>query len=177
VPREFNVQRPTVLLIGTLPHKNLERMVQALAAIPCRLRIVGRLTGQQRTLLEKLGHEFVNEFDLTTAQMAHAYRECDVVGFASLFEGFGMPILEGQASGRPVVTSRQSPMQEVAGEGACLVDPNDVESIRAGFARVIGDAAYRSGLIEHGLRNVAQYRPERVAVMYLDLYRELTARA
>jgi glycosyltransferase involved in cell wall biosynthesis len=170
-PREFDAERPTLLLVGALPHKNLERTLEALRGMLCRLRVIGRLTSQQEALLQ--GFEYVNEYDLTTRQMVAAYRDCDLLVFASLYEGFGMPILEAQASGRAVVTSNLSSMPEVAGDGACLVDPNDIESIRAGVRRVIQDADYRAGLIAEGQRNVEQYRPERIAALYLDVYREL----
>lgn len=172
-PRDFNAAMPTVLMIGTLPHKNLERMVEALKPIPCRLHIIGRLTSQQRALLEASKLPFTTDQDLTTAQMAQAYRDCDIVGFASTYEGFGMPILEGQATGRVVVTSNLSSMPEVAGAGACMVDPSSVESMREGFQKVISDAAYREQLVAAGLRNVEQYRPARISRMYLDIYEEL----
>lgn len=172
--RAFDAAQPCVLLVGTLPHKNLERTVEALSAIACRLRIIGRLTGQQQALLDRSGLAYVNEFDLTTRQMAQAYRDCDIVGFASTYEGFGMPILEGQATARAVITSDRAPMCDVAGGAACLVDPEDVESIRAGFQRVISDATYRGELIAAGLSNVEQYRPARIAAMYLELYRQLS---
>jgi len=170
-PREFNSVRPLLMLVGTLPHKNLERTLEALRGLACRLKIIGRLTSQQQMLLQEF--EYVNEYDLTTRQMAAAYRDSDLLVFASLYEGFGMPILEAQASGRAVVTSNLSSMPEVAGDGACLVDPNDTESIRAGVTRVIQDYDYRNGLIAKGLQNVEKYRPERVAAMYLEVYREL----
>lgn len=169
-PREFNPM-PTVLMIGTLPHKNLERTLEALTEIPCRLHVIGRLSEQQRRLLADFEH--ANEFDLTSAQMAQAYRDCDIVCFASLYEGFGMPILEAQATGRVVLTSNLSSMPEVAGGGACLVDPNDVQSIREGLERIINEPEYRTELIERGRHNVAQYTAERVAEMYAEIYREL----
>jgi glycosyltransferase involved in cell wall biosynthesis len=125
VPKQFDTVRPTVLLIGTLPHKNLERTVEALSAIPCRVRIIGRLTGQQQALLAKHCIDYTNDFDLTTAQMARAYSDCDVVGFASLFEGFGMPILEGQAVGR----ARRAMLQ--AGQPVWLILKTSSRSARA----------------------------------------------
>ena len=172
-PRAFDAERPTVLLVGTLPHKNLERTLEALRGIPSRLRIIGRLTSQQQALLKDF--DYRNDFDLTTRQMAAAYRDCDLLLFASLYEGFGMPVLEAQATGRAVVTSSLSSLPEVAGDGACLVDPNDPESIRAGVLRVIEDSGFREELVGRGLRNAEQYRPERIAGMYLELYRELMA--
>ena len=170
IAREFN-SKPTVLLIGTLPHKNIERTLDALKGISCHLHIIGRLSDSQRRALSEF--DYVNEYDLTSAQMARAYRDCDIVSFASLYEGFGMPILEAQATGRVVLTSNLSSMPEVAGGGACFVDPNDTGSIRAGFQRIIADAAYRAELIELGKQNVALYSAERVAKMYADIYREL----
>jgi glycosyltransferase involved in cell wall biosynthesis len=172
VPRQFNAL-PTVLLVGTRAHKNLERTVEALSPLACRLHVVGRLTRQQQELLDASGLAYAGTHDLTAAGMARAYADCDVVGFASLYEGFGMPILEGQATGRPVVTSNLAPMSDVAGDGACLVDPSSVESIRDGFRRVFEDAEYRQRLVEAGLRNVEQYRPASVAALYLRLYQEL----
>ncbi|MBZ0136218.1 MAG: glycosyltransferase [Planctomycetes bacterium] len=172
-PSPFNAAMPTVLLIGTLPHKNLERTVEALAQLPCRLRVIGRLPQRQRELLKDSGLEHSTDQDLTTAQMVRAYIDSDVVGFASLYEGFGMPILEAQATGRAVVTSDLAPMSTVAAGGACLVDPSSVESIRAGFQRVFSDAGYREKLVADGLANVEQYRPPRIARMYLDIYDEL----
>ncbi|MCB9896116.1 MAG: glycosyltransferase [Planctomycetes bacterium] len=172
-PREFNTERPLVLLIGTLPHKNLNRTVEALTPLQCRLHVVGRLSAVQRAMLAESGLPFENSIDLSGKQMANAYRECDAVGFASLYEGFGMPVIEGQATGRAVVTSNLAPMTEVAGSGACFVNPTSVESIRDGYERVFGDAEYRAGLIANGLHNVERFRPDAVAAMYLDIYREI----
>ena len=172
-PREFKAHAPVVLLIGTLPHKNLDRTVEALKPLGCHLHIVGRLSDGQRAMLAASGLPFENSFDLSGAQMAQAYVACDIVGFASLYEGFGMPVIEGQATGRVVVTSNLAPMTEVAADGACLVDPLNVESIRTGIERVTKDAAYREQLIAAGLRNVERFRPAAIAAMYLELYREV----
>ena len=170
---KFNTAQPCVLLIGTLPHKNLERTIEAVKPFGLRLRIIGRLSDAQTRLLNDAGLEYSNDYDLTTTQMAKAYRECDIVGFASLYEGFGMPIIEGQATGRVVVTSNLSSMPEVAGDGACIVDPSSVESIRQGFRRVIDDSVYRDQLIQNGLKNVERFQPAAIAAMYVDIYREL----
>lgn len=101
------------------------------------------------------------------------YQSCDLVCFVSTYEGFGMPILEAQAVGRPVLTSDISPMREVAGEGAFKVDPFDVDSIRTGLERLIGDGGLREDLIREGFRNVKGYSAESVAAQYAALYREV----
>ncbi len=93
--------------------------------------------------------------------------------FASTYEGFGLPIVEAQATGRPVVTSDTLSMPEVAGDAACLVDPFNVESIRNGILKVIQDTGYREQLVQNGLKNVERFKPESVAMQYLALYREL----
>ena len=88
-----------------------------------------------------------------------------------------MPILEGQAVGRPVLTSNLEPMRSVAGPGgALLVDPQSVDSIRDGFLRLIDDEFLRARLIAAGQDNVSPYTLDAVAASYLALYRGLDER-
>ena len=86
--------------------------------------------------------------------MFEAYSEADILLFCSTIEGFGMPILEAQTVGRVVVTSNISAMPEVAGDGACFVDPLSIKAIRAGIEQVLNDENYRNSLIINGLKNV-----------------------
>ena len=96
-----------------------------------------------------------------------------MVVFTSTYEGFGLPILEAQATGRPVVTSDLCSMPEVAGKSACLVDPYDENSIRSCIMQIIEDTAYREWLVDEGLRNVEKYQPKEIARRYFTLYREI----
>jgi glycosyltransferase involved in cell wall biosynthesis len=93
-----------------------------------------------------------------------------------MYEGFGLPVLEGQAIGRPVLTSDLDPMRHVAGKGACLVDPYKVDSIRAGVLRIIENEDYRELLVREGFSNAAMYSLDAVAAQYADLYRELLSK-
>jgi glycosyltransferase involved in cell wall biosynthesis len=100
-----------------------------------------------------------------------------LISFPSLYEGFGMPILEGQATGRPVLTSASEPMAGVAGAGgARLVDPHSESAIREGFIALIGNPALRERLVAAGLENCQRYALSAVAARYLALYRELDGR-
>lgn len=169
-PKAFDLRRPRILHVGTALNKNLPRLIEALAGLPCVLVIVGPIDGSVRGRLEALGIEFENFVDLPSAELLRQYKVCDIVAFVSLYEGFGMPIIEAQAVGRSLVTSNRPPMSEVAGEGACLVDPADVASIRSGIDRIISDAQFRERLVERGFENVKRFRPEVIARQYLALY-------
>lgn len=162
---------PRVLLMGTWPNKNLERSVQALAGMEVEVDVTGPLDEAQRALLAPLRAR--NHVGLDDGQVVELLRRCDLLLFPSLSEGFGLPIVEAQASGRPVVTSDRSPMRDVAGGAACLVDPEDVASIRAGVLRVLDDRDYAQALVEAGLANVADYRADVVARAYAEIYAEL----
>lgn len=173
VPRPFNSQKTKILHIGTAPNKNLERHILALSGLPVHLHIIGKISDRHRDLLTKHRVDYHNEWGLPDTAVKLAYESCDMLLFASTFEGFGMPILEAQSVGRPVITSNCSSMPEVAGTGACYVNPLEVDSIRAGILKVMEDARYREKLIESGLENVRRFSPETVAVAYQTLYRSL----
>jgi glycosyltransferase involved in cell wall biosynthesis len=168
--KSFNAQRPRILHVGTTPNKNLPRLIEALAGRAGTLVIVGPIADDVRRLLDAAGIEHENYVDLTAAELLREYQACDIVAFVSLYEGFGMPILEAQAVGRPLITSARPPMSEIAGEGACLVDPTDSASIRSAFDRIVADASFRSALVAHGLENVKRYRPDAIARQYLAVY-------
>jgi glycosyltransferase involved in cell wall biosynthesis len=172
-PRIFNPQVPVLLFIGSTPNKNLPRVAEALKGIPCRLDIVGAPPDEDLRLLENAGVTYSVSSGLSGEQIAARYIAADIVLFPSTFEGFGLPIVEGQKAGRPVITSNLDPMREVAGSGACLVDPHDPASIRAGVQKVIGDEAYREQLVRNGFANVARFETRVVANQYLDCYKKL----
>jgi glycosyltransferase involved in cell wall biosynthesis len=168
--RQFNSFKPILLFIGSTPNKNLDRIIEALDGLSCTLKILGRIPEAHLLLLEKFEINFTQVLNLSETQMADCYSTSDVVIFPSLYEGFGLPILEGQKAGRAVVTSNISPMKEVAGEGACIVDPYDVASIRSGIKRLIEDAQYRERVIKSGFENIKKYETQAIADQYLKLY-------
>lgn len=172
-PKEFNAQKPIILHIGTLERKNLERTIEALNGINCHLRIIGELKGQTKNLLKKHQIEYSNDMNLTHEEIVSEYRKADIINFPSLFEGFGMPIIEGQATGRIVITSNLSPMKEVAGNGAILVDPYSVHEIRNAYLSVIQNKSIRENLLHEGIKNIENYTVEKVAQQYADLYKKL----
>jgi glycosyltransferase involved in cell wall biosynthesis len=174
--RPFAADRPTVLMIGTAPNKNLERAIAALAGLPCRAVIVGALDDVLRRALSAAGVDHTNLVDLDGEAVARCYRDCDLLLFVSTKEGFGLPILEAQATGRPVITSDRPPFREVAGTGACLVDCHDVAAIRAGLRRVMHDSGYREALVAAGFRNVERFDPGEVTDQYAAVYDELISR-
>lgn len=178
VSKIFDAQKPTILIIGVLaPNKNARRVFEALAGISCRVSIVGKLTPEFVQILADHRIEYTNAYNLPEDEMVRKYQEADILVYASLLEGFGMPILEAQNTGIPIVTSNLSSMPEVAGEGACLVDPYSVADIRAGILKVIKDTAYREELVRKGFENAKRYSFEQVFEMYAALYRELGASA
>jgi glycosyltransferase involved in cell wall biosynthesis len=172
-PRAFNEREPVILHLGTTPHKNIERVAEALHGISCKLDIVGDLNPVQQAALEKFGVKYLNSSRLTDAEIIDKYRAADLVEFCSTYEGFGMPVVEANAVGRPVVTSSLQPMAWVAGAAACLVDPFDVASIRSGILRVIEDREYREQLVRAGFENAKRFSAESVARSYREVYRSV----
>jgi glycosyltransferase involved in cell wall biosynthesis len=173
--KEFTQFEPVILQIGTKENKNLARLIRSISGISCRLTIVGRISESIRRELEDFKINYSNAFDLTESQMLKIYEEADIISFVSTLEGFGLPIVEGNAVGRVVVTSNISSMPEIAGNAAHLVDPFDEDSIREGFLKVIADKDYREQLIANGFENCKRFEVARIAGQYAELYRTVYA--
>ena len=108
-PKVFDEHCPTILHIGTGWNKNLERVALALKGINCKLLIVGALSDAAKQQLQEHGVSYENKVNISDDELLDCYRQCDLVSFPSIFEGFGMPIIEAQATGRAVVTFPSNP--------------------------------------------------------------------
>lgn len=166
-----------LLLIGTLPHKNLEGVVRALRGGTWQLHVVGVLSPAQTALLADSGLHWRNSVGLDDGGMIRAYLEADMLVFASLYEGFGMPVVEAQAAGLPVITSSIDPLNWVAGQGALLVDPRDGGQIRAAVESIAGDPDLRKRLVNAGLANLQRFAPGNIAGQYAAIYRDVAEAA
>jgi glycosyltransferase involved in cell wall biosynthesis len=173
VPRKFNDTCPTILQIGTDSYKNLETTIKALAGIKCKLRVVRKMTQEQHSLAQSLNIDYTNVFNLSDSEIVAEYINSDIVVFPSLYEGLGLPIIEGQATGRAVITSNLEPMNSVSGKAAVLLNnPQDVQEYKDAIMRIIRDDAFREKVILAGLENAKKYTVESAMRRYLNLYHE-----
>ncbi|MBB4079022.1 glycosyltransferase involved in cell wall biosynthesis [Lewinella aquimaris] len=173
-PADFRAEYPTILQIGVKKNKNIARLAEALHGLPCRLEIVGQPDPTDLQVLDDFGIDAHWATGLSDEEVRQRYVDCDLLVFVSTYEGFGLPILEAQMTGRAVVTSDLSPHREVAGEdGAVLVDPYDPTDIRRGITQIIQDKTYRQNLIQRGRANADNYHIGSIANQYLALYSSL----
>lgn len=166
--KSYGLTERFVLFVGNAnPRKNLERMIQAFdlfkekSGLPHQLIIAGEQGWKfnRENALEGVRHRedvrfigFVPDED-----MPALYSAADLFVFPTLYEGFGIPVLEAQACGVPVVTSHCSSLPEVAGEGAKLVNPYEVESICQGMLTILQRPKFAKALVEKGLENVKRF--------------------
>jgi len=144
-------------------HKNERRIVEAFAKANLDPRLHLALTGQPSLELaewiEKQGVTGRVEFlgAVPEEMLPSVYRGAEALIFPSLYEGFGLPIVEAMACGTPVVTSNVTAMPETAGDAALLVNPRSVEQITKAVEQVVGDRPLRQELKERGIARAAQF--------------------
>lgn len=163
-----------ILHLGTKPNKNLEGVLQALAGMEgIRLVVLGRMDESQKQLAQKLDITYENQFNLDYKDVLSLYRSSDLVTFPSFYEGFGMPVLEANMTGVPILAGDIDVLREVANDAALFVDPHSVEAIKDGIVKLLNDNKLRCELIEKGKVNIRRFTPESISRQYKDLYAQL----
>lgn len=166
--RRYGLPEHYVLFVGNAnPRKNLARMLEAFdrlaagTALQQHLVIAGGLGwkfDRERALQGLRCRERVHFLDfIPDAELPALYSAADLFAFPTLYEGFGIPVLEAQACGVPVLTSGTSALPEAAGDGALYADPCDVQSICDGMRRILQDPALAASLVEAGYRNCKRF--------------------
>jgi len=182
----FDVRPQQYLLsVGTLePRKNIERTLLAYAALPADLRrafpliLAGGKGWKEEAILARLKQIKPPGRVVLTGYVAHQellalYASCAVFVYPSLYEGFGLPILEAMAAGAPVITSNTSAMPEVAGDAALLIDPNSVDELAAAMQRILEDRHLAAALSAHGRERARGFTWARTAQETLKVYRRV----
>jgi alpha-1,3-rhamnosyl/mannosyltransferase len=178
---KFGLQAPFALYVGiNKPHKNLERLVRAWRQVrPAgwQLIIAGAWDARYPQVRQAAAGEASIRFlgPMAEADLPGLYSAAALFAFPSLYEGFGLPVLEAMACGTPVICSHASSLPEVGGEAVGYFDPLDEQSIGEALLQMTGDADLRGDLAQRGLARARSFAWERCAQQTLEVYRHMTA--
>ena len=161
---------PNILIIGTGENKNLKRTFEALNGLTCEVTIIGQLSEEHVMILRNSKIKYTNKCGLTDEQILDEYINSDIVSFISLFEGFGMIVVEANKVGRPVICSNIPVLKEIAGDAALFVDPTSKDDMRYGFQRLLSDNNLRENLVEKGFINAERFSREKILAQWKTLY-------
>lgn len=169
----YKLSRPFILSIGTLePRKNFVRLIEAYARLPRRNEFELVIAGGKGWLYDDIlnaperlhisDHVHFPEY-VPDEHLAALYSACAVFVYPSLYEGFGLPVLEALTCGAAVITSNTSSLPEVAGDAAMMVDPRDTDALAAALEHLLEDEELRAGLTRRGLDQAKKFSWEKSA--------------
>jgi glycosyltransferase involved in cell wall biosynthesis len=178
--------RPYIFSIGTVqPRKNYSRLIRAVAELRARGVDVGVVIAGGKGWLADEMYQTIRETQMAAyvhligfaddADLPALYSGAAAVSFATLYEGFGFPVLEGMACGVPVVTANVSSLPEVAGDAALQIDPTDTAALVDALDRVLHDQALRAQMIARGHAQVARFTWGQAAAQLRAVYAQLGA--
>jgi glycosyltransferase involved in cell wall biosynthesis len=184
VTARYGVSGDYLLYLGTLqPRKNLVRLVEAFARLPspaseCQLVLAGKRGWLYNNLFAHVESLGLSGRVLFPGYVADEDKAALISGatalvYPSLYEGFGLPVLEAMACGTPVLTSNVSSLPEVAGDAALLVEPLEVDAIAAGMAHLMADAELRRSLVEKGYAQLRKFSWAHAARQVLEVLESL----
>lgn len=184
VRSSYSLPERYLLYLGSVEErKNVSRVFEALARLAesgfnLPLVVTGEMKWQYEGVLQALDRHGMRESVQFTGYVSDEdlpalYSGAMALVFPSLYEGFGLPVLEAMASGTPVITSTVSSLPEVAGDAALKVDPLDVDALAQAMRRISEDEALRRSLRAAGLSRAAEFSWQRTAQRTVDLYRSL----
>ncbi|CAG0929559.1 mannosyl-N-acetyl-alpha-D-glucosaminyl-diphospho-ditrans,octacis-undecaprenol 3-alpha-mannosyltransferase / alpha-1,3-rhamnosyltransferase [Planctomycetaceae bacterium] len=184
VRRQYALPATFVLYVGTFePRKNIPRLLRAFAQVrrarpDVRLVMAGQLGWKHRAIwqaIESLGLADAVQWlgYVPACDLPVLYSQATALAFPSLYEGFGLPVIESMACGTPVLTSQCSALSEVAGDAALLIDPLEVDTIAAGLIRLLDDSALRDELRARGLCRAGEFSWARAAAETVKVYEQV----
>lgn len=160
-----------IIQVATSYHnKNVNRSIRALDGLPVEYILVGVISENDKKLLQNLKIKHRLFFNISEDLIIQLYEESDILLFPSLYEGFGMPIIEAQATSCCVITSNIQPLIEVGGEGAIYVNPYNVDEISKAISLLIDSKKIFLQMIEKGYQNVERFYPKKISIEYLKIY-------
>jgi glycosyltransferase involved in cell wall biosynthesis len=185
VQDRYGIEGAYILAVGNLqPRKNIRRLIEAYSRLPATLQRKYRLVvaGQalwlhsgiyQAAIDHGVQHRLVFTGYVPDQDLVPLYNAATLFVYPSLYEGFGLPVLEAMACGTPVVTSNLSSLPEVAGEAALLADPSDVHDLAAQMARVLEDPQLARRLSEQGLERARAFSWQETARRVIEIYAQV----
>jgi glycosyltransferase involved in cell wall biosynthesis len=183
VQERFGIRHPFILYVGAIhPRKNVRRLIEAYARlrqdprIPHQLVVAGAQRWMAKDIISASGISTISNSDIiftgkvTEAELVALYEKTEAFVYPSIYEGFGLPVLEAMSLGAPVVTSQGSSLSEVAGNAAVLADPTDAGSIANAIAEVLNSPTHREQLIQRGFERASLFSWKRTAEALLDVF-------
>lgn len=180
IRQKYNIEKPYLLFVGTLqPRKNIVRLIEAFSQIPpsyspLKLVIIGRRGWQYKEILEAPKKYNVEDSvvfleNVTDADLPAFYKNAELFVLPSLYEGFGLPVLEAMRYGCPVATSNVSSLPEAGGDAAIYFDPENTNDIALKIEKVLKDDKLRAKMVKEGHSQVKKFSWEKAAKETLEV--------